>query len=164
MRPALNRAREILGETEELIGVEVGVLRGECSREILREWENTRLYLVDNYVCGLHELEEAKVNLKPWEDRFEWRIGDSVEQAKELHSLDFAYIDGDHSYEGVKKDIEAYWAKIRSGGVLAGHDYNPNWESLEGIIRAVDEFVAREGLELWTATTGSSSDWVVVKP
>jgi hypothetical protein len=38
-------------------------------------------------------------------------------------SLDFAYIDANHAYEYVKRDIELWWPKIRDGGMLAGHDY-----------------------------------------
>lgn len=41
----------------------------------------------------------------------------------EDRSLDFVYIDGDHSFEGCKRDILAWAPKIRHGGVLAGHDY-----------------------------------------
>ncbi len=38
-------------------------------------------------------------------------------------SLDFVYIDARHDYCGVREDLVAYWSKIRSGGILAGHDY-----------------------------------------
>eukprot|EP00557_Chaetoceros_sp_GSL56_P007280 CAMPEP_0176489726 /NCGR_PEP_ID=MMETSP0200_2-20121128/7460_1 /TAXON_ID=947934 /ORGANISM="Chaetoceros sp., Strain GSL56" /LENGTH=140 /DNA_ID=CAMNT_0017886923 /DNA_START=430 /DNA_END=849 /DNA_ORIENTATION=+ len=36
---------------------------------------------------------------------------------------DFIYLDGDHSYMGVKQEIPLYWSKLKRGGVLAGHDY-----------------------------------------
>jgi hypothetical protein len=39
-------------------------------------------------------------------------------------SLDFVFIDADHSTEGVRADINAWRPKIRAGGVLFGHDYN----------------------------------------
>jgi dTDP-4-dehydrorhamnose reductase len=39
------------------------------------------------------------------------------------HSLDAVYIDGNHSYESVKKDIISWREKIKLGGVLCGHDY-----------------------------------------
>ena len=38
--------------------------------------------------------------------------------------FDFIYIDADHSFDAVVKDIQAWWPKLRIGGVLAGHDYN----------------------------------------
>lgn len=39
-------------------------------------------------------------------------------------SIEFVFIDGDHSYEGIKRDVEAWLPKIRPGGWIAGHDYN----------------------------------------
>jgi hypothetical protein len=38
------------------------------------------------------------------------------------HSLDFVYLDANHSYDMVKRDIALWWPKIKWGGVLAGHD------------------------------------------
>ena len=57
------------------------------------------------------------------------------------HSLDLVFIDGDHSYDAVVDDIEAWEPKVRPGGVLGGHDFAVNFE---GVIRAVTEWVARE--------------------
>ena len=39
-----------------------------------------------------------------------------------LRKLDLLFIDGDHSYEGVKADFESYRGLVRSGGVIAFHD------------------------------------------
>lgn len=41
---------------------------------------------------------------------------------KHLPQVDFLYIDGDHSYEGVKKDYEMYSPLVREGGLIALHD------------------------------------------
>lgn len=168
MRPALNGAREFLKGRQNLVGAEVGVLRGENAREILREWTNVEmLYLVDKYANNFKQFDIAVEILKPWNGRFEWVIGDSVASCARLPQLDFAYIDGDHSYEGVQRDIEAYWPKIKNFGVLCGHDYNTKWESLKGIVQAVDEFVEKGGfmhnVNFFTVTTGSSSDWWMLK-
>ncbi|CAJ1935749.1 unnamed protein product [Cylindrotheca closterium] len=38
-------------------------------------------------------------------------------------SYDFIYLDGDHSYAGVKQEMFYYWPKVRNGGMMAGHDY-----------------------------------------
>ena len=38
-------------------------------------------------------------------------------------TFDFIYLDGAHDYVNVKKELFAYWPKVRPGGVLAGHDY-----------------------------------------
>ena len=39
------------------------------------------------------------------------------------NSVDFVFVDADHSYEGVRKDIIAWFPKVKEGGILAGHDY-----------------------------------------
>jgi predicted O-methyltransferase YrrM len=41
----------------------------------------------------------------------------------ENESLDFVFIDGNHRYDYVKKDIEAWLPKIKKGGIISGHDY-----------------------------------------
>jgi len=58
---------------------------------------------------------------------------------------DIIYIDGDHSYEGVKKDLVNSFNKVKSGGYLMGHDYEMNVEKGRtlynfGVKKAVDEF------------------------
>ena len=58
---------------------------------------------------------------------------------------DIIYIDGDHSYEGVKNDLTEGYKKIKNGGYIMGHDYEMNMEKAThyynfGVKRAVDEF------------------------
>ena len=38
-------------------------------------------------------------------------------------SLDFVYIDGDHTLKGTNTDLAAWWPKLRPGGWLCGDDY-----------------------------------------
>jgi len=47
--------------------------------------------------------------------------------------LDFLFIDGDHTYEGVKKDFEMYGPLVRSGGIIAFHDIVPDYYTRYGI-------------------------------
>ena len=56
--------------------------------------------------------------------------------------FDWIYIDGNHSYEFVKQDLELYWPKLKAGGYIVCDDYHHAgfWE--DGVTRAVDEFVA----------------------
>lgn len=56
--------------------------------------------------------------------------------------FEWVYIDGNHLYEYVKKDLEAFYSKVQLGGWLCGDDYGVAgwWEN--GVQRAVDEFVA----------------------
>ena len=83
---------------------------------------------------------------------------DSAENASryEDESLDFVFIDADHSYEGVTKDINAYWDKIRIGGVMAGHDYDCGWFDTKN---AVDDFFGKNHLNLGIAEGMWTKDW-----
>jgi hypothetical protein len=38
--------------------------------------------------------------------------------------IDFIFVDGDHSFEGVMRDFQLYWGFVRPGGIFAGHDWN----------------------------------------
>ena len=48
--------------------------------------------------------------------------GDSADMSEHFNDVWFVFIDADHSYEGVKRDIVAWHPKITPGGVIAGHD------------------------------------------
>jgi cephalosporin hydroxylase len=46
----------------------------------------------------------------------------SIECVLQGHKLDFLFIDGDHTYQGVRMDFEMYSPLVRSGGLIAFHD------------------------------------------
>lgn len=69
-------------------------------------------------------------------------------------SLNFVFVDANHTYEFVKKDIELWISKIKKGGYMGGHDYN----SCEGVKRAVDEIFG-ENKEIIMG--GSIQSWLV---
>lgn len=52
---------------------------------------------------------------------------------------DFVYIDGLHTYDGVKTDIINYLPLVKDGGVIGGHDYTKEHEHLIGVYDAVNE-------------------------
>lgn len=64
----------------------------------------------------------------------------------QAESIDFAMIDGDHSAEAVRLDLEAYWPKIKKGGLLMGDDFD--WPEVRGEAEA---FARRVGatVETW---------------
>ena len=121
------------------IGVEVGVLFGQFSKEILELW-NGKLYMVDiwndtnfgyidnnnhiNYEKNLPILKTLE-NLRGFEDRG-IMIRTTSKEASLLfqnNSLDFVHIDANHSYESTKEDIELWYPKIKNGGIFSIHDY-----------------------------------------
>jgi len=77
-------------------------------------------------------------------------VADMMERGKIKAAL--VFIDGDHSYEWVKKDIENLWPYMQQGGVMSGHDYGG---SHEGVKKAVDEFFGtktfcQENTQVWS--------------
>jgi len=168
------------------VGVEIGVKEGKFSERILRLWEGRVLYSVDPWrefgqgdyidVSNVPQQQQDALYLQtvrrllPFERRsVVWRIT-SKEAADILpeNSLDFCYIDADHSYRGVSEDIRLWHPKVKRGGVLAGHDYIPDgnyWLGEFGVQRAVNEFVAASnlGLFLCDESEGGFLTWVVIK-
>lgn len=56
-------------------------------------------------------------------------------------SLDFVFLDSSNRYEDVVRDLSQWYPKVRLGGVLAGHDYQPGCPD---VVRAVNEFFRSE--------------------
>lgn len=63
-------------------------------------------------------------NLTGYMDHIDVYWGRSNEMASRIkdESLDLCFIDADHIYDGVKRDIQLYLPKVRPGGILCGHD------------------------------------------
>ena len=51
------------------------------------------------------------------------------------------YIDGNHLYDFVKKDLNLCYSKVKPGGLITGDDYSEGGWSSGGVKRAVDEFI-----------------------
>ena len=78
--------------------------------------------------------------------------------------FDLIYIDADHTYEGCKKDIEAWYPKIRKGGFIIGDDYTHYRAKYIGVrfgvIEAVDDFAKKNNLIVYKLPYHG---WAVIK-
>jgi predicted O-methyltransferase YrrM len=72
-------------------------------------------------------------------------VDTSDNAVKELvgKEFDFVYIDGLHTYEGVKTDIQNYLPLVKKGGVIGGHDYTLEHKHLIGVYDAVNEMFGK---------------------
>lgn len=125
---------------------EIGTMRGVFAKWILEASHPLALHLFD--------LEFLLLEREPLADalasgQVSLHEGDSAEclaRFPEDH-FDWIYVDADHSYDGVVRDIAAARDRVRPGGFLVFDDYCAfsHRELLPyGVLRAVNEFIVRE--------------------
>lgn len=157
----MKRWDELLARLPEgyVQGVEVGVWDGRMSRKLL-ENPDLVLYMVDRWEAPAENdsyynsgstyarqdqavfddvYHKAVDVARMFPDRAHIIHNDSLYAASlfEDGSLDFVFIDADHSYEGCSADINAWLPKVKSGGLIGGHDYDhPDQGEVK---RSVDE-------------------------
>ena len=96
----------------------------------------------------------------------DWSVAASQQFAEQ--SLDFVYIDADHSYESCLADITAWHPKIRDGGILSGHDYHntiPNSRVQCYVKKAILDYTRNHEIEpllLWGKGVDNFSSWAFV--
>lgn len=142
--------------------VEIGTWKGQSSAflavELINSGKKFKLDCIDNFTGSVIEpgqmldkdnqegrlLDVFKNNMKPVEGYYTAIQGDSAETASlyEDESLDFVFIDASHDYESFKKDLFAWFPKVKIGGLIGGHDYaNP----YPGIVKAVQDHLVANG-------------------
>jgi hypothetical protein len=103
--------------------------------------------------------EDFLKNVEPLKDIITPLKGLSLEIAKEFkHPIDILFIDGDHSYENVRSDIEVWLPKLKTKGILILHDYG--WA--EGVKRMVEEYV--KPIEISKGHVMGNTYWARVDP
>ena len=147
-----------------IIGAEVGVFAGNHVLDILRNMPNvTILYLVDPYFNAEGVKNKAKRNLSPFGGRVRWVYKQFEKCTREdiPHPLDFIYIDGNHRYEYVKRDIALATQLVKRGGVVGGHD----WGS-QSVKKAVKEYCMGNKVEVHAAKNVNfgGRDWWFINP
>jgi hypothetical protein len=160
-RPMTTRLRQVFGSTP-LIGVEIGVAEGKNAENIFKILNMARLYLIDPYEAyfenGRLKTQYAdreitmKATLKPFWDQVRFLKLKSQDAVNMIPQVDFVYIDGSHDYDAVKRDIQLYVSKVRSGGFIGGHDINA-----PGVAKAVQEFANHNHLVF----INSPPDWYI---
>jgi predicted O-methyltransferase YrrM len=150
----------LLKDREHQIGAEVGVFEGDTSLKLLEGLpELCKLFCIDQWTEDKEFLDSCPNKkghvfnahwptvrkkfitnvLKPFEHRVMALQMKSCHAAELINAgeLDFAFIDGTHTYLRAKQDIDLWSPKVRKGGVICGDDFNnkPNY----GVIQAVKE-------------------------
>jgi len=153
---------------QPLTGIEIGTYDGKNAKYMFKLLNLKKLYCIDPFkpylvirntgesnvqrddMPSIYDI--AKKNLYRYKDKILFIKKYSDDAINDVPIVDFVYIDGDHRYEQVKKDIENYYPKAR---LVIGGDNFPN----HGVALAVLDFVKKNNLELYT----DNQDWWINK-
>lgn len=159
-------------------GVEIGVMRGDFSIVLCGANPELHLYGIDPYLDSVeypgeqfpHEAhyEGAKARLASYNVTLIRQKSPEAAEGFEDESLDFVYIDGNHRFEAVVQDILAWEPKVRSGGIVAGHDYTifkrKNRQYYSHVKAVIDGWTASYFLDWFLlAGGGKEKTWFWVK-
>lgn len=179
----IDMIRELLKPGQTLC--EIGVYRCEFANELLKTlpsklvlidpWEgdvssgdvNGNNVVYSNLNQIYEQVEKAVQNIPV----IDLRRGYSISQLSQYPDkfFDFVYIDGDHSYSGCKIDLMLALQKLKSGGIIAGHDYEMNFAKAKnnydfGVKRAVDEFCSSYGFEIFAKAMDGCVSYAIRVP
>ena len=142
------------------VGVEIGVAGGKHAQWLWEYSKPSHLSLIDHWdepKDNTYYFGTKEKTLEQYNKVVEWSQGKDVEVIKkdtskaaalfENESLDWIYLDGDHRYDGVMKDLNAWWPKIKKGGFLSGDDYSLyDLKGVEafGVERALNDYFSED--------------------
>jgi len=190
----IDRFRGLTGLFNELgfkVGAEIGVDNGRYSKWLCIKVKKLKLFCVDpwiEYEDYIESHNQNKTDMDTHYERAKTRLAKfnvefvrktSMEAVKDFkdNSLDFVFIDGNHTFEYVVNDIAEWSKKVKPGGIVSGHDY---WRSIESkkslyingltdlerlklvqVKDAVDGWMKANQISSWFLTIGST--WFYVK-
>lgn len=156
-------------------GAEVGVWQGRLSEELLHRRMHLHLWLIDrwcvpppddSYAHSISQMakypqstfDKSKAifeqRMMKYNGRAHVLVAESLVASRTFNDayFDFVFLDADHSYEGVSKDIEAWLPKVKSGGWIGGHDWMHHGTD-DSVKRAVIAAFSGSNLELDVGNT-----------
>ena len=140
---------------KDSVCAELGVMDGLFSKEIIKITKPKKLVLID--IWQVNQTFSDPITQKEYDLKYNSVIEkfksnpkvkiikgqtDSINTFPDNY-FDWIYIDADHIYEEVKKDLENCYPKIKPGGYIIGDDYldYKYKDMIFGVVEAVDEFV-----------------------
>jgi len=165
----LRRKRFLLNKMpKHSICAEIGVFEGDFSDKILKIVNPKELHLIDSWEWAKHDLSTSvpwKVEVSPNKsnkryqkvvNRFKTEIKDGeviidrgysqkVLKKFEDNYFDWIYVDGNHWYDYVRRDLELSYLKVKRGGFISGDDYGNDGDDWwkENTTKAVDDFISK---------------------
>jgi len=148
---------------------------------LLKNWTNCEtFYLIDERVLGradTYDANERASLLAPWKAKMLFLRMAVSDAGREIpqEELDFVYVNVPHASCGCEEELEAYWPKVKGGGILAGNDYIGadelvgypdlcDGERHSPVKESVDAFAATHGLQVLVTYRDDRPTWIMRKP
>ena len=160
------------------VGAEVGVYTGAYSRSLLKYCPGLKLYGIDSWVkyggyegdhLSIDAYKLAEENVKGFDCKLIKSESKEAVQQFPDESLDFVFIDANHSYESVVEDIALWSKKVRKGGIVSGHDFDDysnhqrKWSEIN-VINAVEGWTKSYKIHPWFVLTKNNiKSWMYIK-
>lgn len=160
--------------SEQSIGCELGVFKGDFSKVLLDSKKFKKLYLVDIFSGNVESGDKNGNNIQIFSgdylfdfvaSRFknepvEIKRCDSISFLKscEDNFFDFIYIDTNHQYQQTIDELEWSLKKIKNKGFICGHDYHQF--AFGDLFRAVNFFAEKYNLQIQTTTNDGLNSYI----
>lgn len=157
-------------------GVEVGVAEGEYSEVLCKTIPDLHLICVDAWTAykGYRDhtsqskldgfYTTALLRLAPYDCEIVRAYSLQAAERVQNGSLDFVYIDGNHSFLHVTQDLAAWSPKVRFGGIIAGHDFRRSRGAYECRVKdVIPAWAYAYGINPWFLTNDFPASWFWVK-
>lgn len=140
-------------------GAEIGVADGRYSEVLCQAIPNLRLRCVDAWAAYAGNVRggpqsqhdenflRAAERLRPYQATLVRAMSAAAVRAVPLATLDFVYIDGNHAFDYVMRDLLDWAPRVRSGGIVAGHDYYHFRNA--GVVEAVNAYTTAHQIADW---------------
>lgn len=157
-----NQLAKFMGEMGFKVGVEIGVMKGEFSQVLCHSIPRLKLKMIDPWVrfSRRYPTERMEGFMRRAQQKtmgFDVELirKGSLEAVKDVSngSLDFIYIDQLHEFDPVMMDLIQWIPKVKSGGIISGHDYSNVYYQF-GVIHAVHAYTYAHNIYHWYITSG----------
>lgn len=152
--------------------VEIGCKEGRTTGHILKTVPESHVVAIDPWIVQESNGDPKRETYKDWdfakiESDFWENVGENKDRCRMLRmtsneaalevgdDVDLVFIDALHDYPSVMQDIATWLPKVRLGGVVAFHDFNHKWPSVQRAIA--------DSLDLMDVGVGTDSVAFVVK-
>lgn len=160
------------------IVAEIGVQRGDFAAEILRRCRPRLLLLIDSwrhFSEGPYVMDKSNVSQSSHDafykevcQRFRVEIllgrvlvlrglSDDLLPMLADNWLDWVYVDADHSYNGIRRNLADAMPKVKANGLICGHDFVDSLEQGFGVVPGVADFCETSGWEMIARTRNDRS-------